>query len=290
MREQRNQLGQAFGTKKARKAIASVTENAIGPMRGERGQASGRLDSGAAAVLESMADATADMATRDQLQEEADAAKPRPKANMKAETANEAYPIETLIGKDILPHIPTLDWITDMKNKKEIIVGSRFVASRIHAYAANKSVEKLKILRYLYVLLQFHMASKPTRGGRIIPKRDDMRKKLGGIPEPLVESVKRKFSDAGMITKFKVDLLTTHICALACWVDNFEVDMFELRQDLKLEQREMSQYFQEIGAKIGALPEATRTALGLEKAQAAQRKVAKLRIPLEFPKISFARK
>lgn len=291
MREQRNQLGEAFGTKKARKAIASVTENAIGPVRGMKDAADTRLGSGAAAVIASMADAAADMATKDQLQEEADAAKPRPKANLKATIPAEAYSIETLIGKDIFQHIPILDWITDVKNKKEFRLDSRFVASRIQRLASDKkTVDKIKILRYLYILLLFHMASKPTRGGRSIPKRDEMRKKLGAVPDSLVESIKRKFSDAGFISKFKVDLLITHICALAFWVDNFEVDMFELRQDLKLELKEMSQYFHEIGAKVVALPEGTRKTLGLDKALAAQRKVAKLKIPLEFPKIAFSRK
>lgn len=237
-----------------------------------------------------MADATAGRATREQLQIEADAAKPRPRANLEATVANEAYPIETLIGKDIFQHIPTLDWLTSVKNNKEVRVTSRYVASRIQPLASNKSIDRLKILRYLYILLQFHMASKPTRGGRSLPKRDEVRKALVGIPEVLVESVKRKFTDGGLISKFKVDLLITHICALAFWVDNFEVDMFELRQDLSLEQKEMSQYFHEIGAKIGALPEATRKSLGLDKAAAAQRKMAKLKIPLDFPKIPFARK
>ena len=268
----------------------SVTENAIGLMRGAKGAVPAKLDSGASAVLESMADATADMATRIQLQEQSDAAKPRPKANMKAEAPDEAYPLDILIGKDILQYVPTLDWSTDAKNNKAVRVESRFIASRIQPIASSKSTEKLKILRYLYILLQFYMNSKSSRSGRMLPKRDEMKKKLAGIPEPIVENVQRRFSDAGSIPKFKTDLLLTHICALACWVDNFEVDMFELRQDLKLEQKEMSQYFQEIGARIGALPEAMRKSLGLEKAQAAQRKIAKLKIPLEFPKIPFARK
>lgn len=248
-----------------------------------------RLDSGAAAVIASMADATAGMATRDQLQEEADAAKPRPKANLKTTELKDVYTIESLLGTDILKHVPILDWVESVKSNKNIEgLSSSFVARRIIPLAS--MTEKLKLLRYLYMLLVLHNKSKPTRGGRQLPKRDEVRGALDPMPEVLIEGAKRKFTDGGMMSKFKVDLLITHCCVLACLIDNYEVDMWDLRHDLKLEIKEMSQYFQEIGARIVALPEQSRKALGLDKASATQRKVAKLKIPLEFPKIAFARK
>jgi DNA-directed RNA polymerase I subunit RPA49 len=52
----------------------------------------------------------------------------------------------------------------------------------------------------------------------------------------------------------------------------------------------MSQYFHEIGAKVVAANEVERKKLGLDKAAAAQRKFAKLRLPLDFPKLRFARR
>jgi DNA-directed RNA polymerase I subunit RPA49 len=235
-----------------------------------------------------MAAATELMPSRLQLQEEADAAKPRPKANLKATDVKEVYTADSLIGKEIFKHVPTLDWVKDVEANKEVIVTSRFVANRIRSLSG--TIEKLKILRYLYILLEFLNSTKAAKGGRQLPRRDEVKTVMAGIPEVLVESVKRRFSDAGFIKKYNVDLIITHCCALACLVDNYEVDMWDLRQDLKLEQREMQQYFMEIGAKIVALPEATRKSLGLDRAVAAQRKVAKLKIPLEFPKMSFAKR
>ena len=85
MRELRNNLGQAFGTKKAKKAIASVTENAISSTQGARSDQPVKLDAAAQAMIASMAKDTEGMASRDQLAAEADASKPRPKANLEAD-------------------------------------------------------------------------------------------------------------------------------------------------------------------------------------------------------------
>lgn len=40
------------------------------------------------------------------------------------------------------------------------------------------------------------------------------------------------------MTRWHVDNLITHICAAALYVDNFEVDVNDLRDDLKLENKE----------------------------------------------------
>lgn len=40
------------------------------------------------------------------------------------------------------------------------------------------------------------------------------------------------------MTRWNIDNLMTHICAAALIVDNFEVDVNDLRDDLKLENKE----------------------------------------------------
>lgn len=286
MRDQRNNLGQAFGTKKARKAIASVTENAISA----RGGQPAKMDAAAQAIIASMAENTEGMASRDQLAAEADASKPRPKANLGATDIKDVYTIDNLIGLEILKIVPVLDWQQAIKAKKEIIVKSEYVANRIQKVSSNP--EKLRILRYLLLLIDLHISSKPQRSSRSksLPKRDEMKKIAGGMPEAVIEHVRRDFSTNGVMSKYQSDLLTTHICALACLIDNYTVDMYALQADLRLDFKGMSQYFHEIGAKTMALPDAMRREMGLDKATAAQRKIAKLKLPLEFPKVPFARR
>ncbi|KAM3068108.1 DNA-directed RNA polymerase I subunit rpa49 [Clarireedia jacksonii] len=288
IRDLRNDLGETFGTKKAKKAIASVTENAISVNRGSRLLADGakpaKLDAAQAAIVASMAEANAGMATREALEQQADAAKPRPKADVEATELKDVYTVENLIGIEVFKSIPVLEWQKSVKEKKNISTSSRYVSSRI-INAATAGAEKLKILRYLLLLLDLHMSCKPIRGGKQLPKADDLRAKLGNVPETIVADTRRKFSDGAVMSKFKTDLLITHICALACLVDNFEVDLYDLQLDLKLSAKEMGQYFKEIGARVTDLTVQRMKDLGLDRAAASQRKMAKLKLPLEFPKV-----
>lgn len=286
--ESRVVLGQLFGTKKAQKAIASMADNAIGPSKAERPDGT-RLNATNAAVMAYMADATEGMTTREELQEQADASKPRPKANLSATDVKDVYTSDSLMGVDTLKHVPVIDWEQSLQAGKEIVVSSRHVARRIQSHASN--VEKLRILRYLLLLIEFHNAARPLRGGaRALPKRDSLKAAMSGVPEAVVEGIKRRFAVAGSMPRFQVDLLITHVCALACLVDNYEVDMFDLKEDLNLEGKDMAKYFREIGAKVGAISEGQRRALKLDKAAAAQRRVAKLKVPLDFPRVSYGRK
>jgi DNA-directed RNA polymerase I subunit RPA49 len=284
LREQRNDLGRTFGTKKAKKALASITENAI-----SRGTQPGKTDTATQAMIAAMAEDAEGMATREELAAEAAASKPRPKANLDATDIKDVYTVNNLIGLDILKAVPVFEWQQTIKGNKEIIVSSEYVAHRITKVAS--STEKLKILRYLLLLIELHKGckSKGSNKPKLLPKRDEMKKIAGGMPEPVLESARRQFSQNGTMNKKHQDLLTTHICALACLIDNYAVDMYDLQSDLAMESKVMSQYFREIGAKTTALPEQYRKDLRLDKAGAAQRKMAKLKLPLDFPKAPFAR-
>lgn len=291
MRELRNTLGQTFGTKKAKKAIASFTENAISPEKSARLLLNGKapkLDSAAKAMFTTISASTAGMATREELAAVADAAKPRPRPNVAAEDVRDVYTAESLIGDGMMAHIPVLEWTTTLNAKKEIVTKSRFVSNRVAKVGMN--VEKLKILRYMLLALDVLRASKAARGkGFMLPRRDELKTVVGDMPESVLENFKRKFSEAGMIDKFKYDLLATHLCAMACLVDNYEVDTWDLKEDLALETKQIQQYFMEIGAKVSAFPEGERKRLGIDKAAAKQRRIARLKLPLEFPKVAFAR-
>ena len=183
--------------------------------------------------------------------------------------------------------IPVKRWVDSMKAKKEVQTTSRFVARRMQTHVKNP--EKLKLLRYMLLLIDFYNASKVGRYGRILPRREDLKKILGDMPEAVIEGVKRKFTEAGSMSRQMTDSMLMYLCALAMIVDSAEVDMWDLKEDLKLETKEMSVYFTEIGAKIAPLGEAERRKMGLEKVAAAQHKVAKLKAPLKYPQVSQGR-
>lgn len=291
IRDRRNALGETFGTKKARKAIASVTENAIGPDRAARRLPAGerqKLDSTASAVLSTMGGAVANIASSDELRKRIDEAKPRPRANENAKDIKDVYTIDSLIGLETFKTIPVLEWQQTVKAGKEVIVNSKYVANRIRPFAT--SPEKLKVLRYILLLIEFYNATIPGKGGRRLKSQKEVRHlRAFQLPEPIQDNVQRKFSEGREMKKWNSDYLLTHICALACLVDNYEVDFWDLKNDLAIETKQMGIYFMEIGAKLGPMSETEQKRQGLERAAAAQRKIAKLKLPLAFPKQSLGK-
>lgn len=284
LREQRNILGRTFGTKKARKAIASITENAISPSLTLRStEGSLQVNSATAVMLSNVAEATKDMKSRDDLSKAADDVKPRPKANIDATKIEDIYTVESLIGTDHLKAIPVREWQNKARAREEIFVRSKFVANRIQGCA--NSVEKLKILRFMLMLLEIYGKSKKSKEGRKLPRKEDLNIIVGDIPEIVLAAAKKKFSENDLIKKYHSDLLITHLCAMSLLVDDFQTDTYDLREDLQLDLAQMSKYFSEIGVKSHVLGANDVSRYG--RAAASQRRIAKLKLPLIFPKFSF---
>jgi DNA-directed RNA polymerase I subunit RPA49 len=263
-------LGESFGTKKAKKALKSIAENTIsrsGP---------GKLTQGDSALLDVVKETTASMLSPEEMQAVVDKMRPIPQGDFDADIIQEVYKPEVIIGGEVLSTIPIMDWQEKAKNNEEIQVISRFVANRINRLAANHDpVLKLRLLRYFLFVLTFWKATTKGRGRgtRSVPKRDKLRKAMEPAPEVVIENIRRKFSEGGEMRKYHIDLLTTHLCVFSCLIDNFESDTLDLREDLGLEQRELNKYFSEVGA-----------AIHISKRAGNSHHIAKLALPLKFPK------
>lgn len=234
-------------------------------------------------MLSNVAEATKDMKSRDDLSKAADDVKPRPKANIDATKIEDIYTVESLIGTDHLKAIPVREWQNKARAREEIFVRSKFVANRIQGCA--NSVEKLKILRFMLMLLEIYGKSKKSKEGRKLPRKEDLNIIVGDIPEIVLAAAKKKFSENDLIKKYHSDLLITHLCAMSLLVDDFQTDTYDLREDLQLDLAQMSKYFSEIGVKSHVLGANDVSRYG--RAAASQRRIAKLKLPLIFPKFSF---
>ncbi|KAI1393566.1 RNA polymerase I associated factor, A49-like protein [Hypoxylon trugodes] len=285
MMELRNNLGEAFGTKKAKKALAAITENAIAPERAvaEAGRNPQKLSNSSQALMESINDVTSGMASKEDLQAAADAAKPVPPGNFEAQEIQDVYTLEELIGGEILNSIPIQDWRDQLKKGTSVPMPTQFIARRLVPINEGPNpVHRLRALRYLDFLIKFTKSSRPgkERGTRRIPPRDKLREILKPAPEPVVENIRRKFSSNGEMRKFHTDLTYTYCCALAAVLANFSFDTASIRYDLGLDEKQFAQYFREIGGKV-------KNAKGAEKGTHVQ--VAVLALPLEFPKVRYQR-
>ena len=270
--EMRMELGETFGTKKSKKALQAVAENA---MLAEKSR--GKLGEDDRALVDTIKTSSQHMATREELQAALDMARPVPRGNFDATDIQDVYVPAEIIGAEVLNAIPVLDWQEKVNQLEAVEVPARFVANRIVRVAGNEDgVHRLKLLRYLLWVIIFWTTTKQgrERGTRSIARRDDLREALAPAPEVVIENIRRKFSDSGVMRKAHIDLLMTHCCVFASIIDNFEVNTLDLREDLKLEQKQLSQYFVEIGARMKQ-----------SKAGDKVNHIAKLAIPLQFPKM-----
>lgn len=277
MMELKTDLGQTFGTKKARKVINERVLNAISPQK-KPGDKPTEIDDASRAMLHSVGKVASDMATREQLQAVVDDAKPLPPVNADADEIQDVYDPETVIGADILNMVPIREWQEKVRHKEGVQTVSKFVATRVNSIASNTAAEqRLRVLRYFAFVVTFYLHTKPGRqkGTRSLPSRDKLREALAPAPEAVVENIRRKFSEAGEMRKYHIDLLTTHLCAFACIIDNFEVDTQDLRTDLRIDDKTMNQYFREIGARVKPVS---------KKAEGIVTSIARLTLPLDFPK------
>ncbi|KAG9512046.1 RNA polymerase I associated factor, A49-like protein, partial [Aureobasidium melanogenum] len=282
--QQREDLGQAFGTKKAKKALASKVENAI-TSNADRNRVGGKLDNVEAAVMDSVKEASDAMPAKQAQQEEILANKPIPKPNLNATEVENVYPIGMLIPAADMRNLTVKEW--QDSNGEDLKLSSRYVAHRVSAIAVRDDVQRLKALKYLMLLIEFNLALKPAgKAGKKVPQKDQLRSKLQDWPETLIESVRRRFSDNNELNKWHMDNLTTHMAAIALFIDGYKLDTHDLREDLRLENKQMSQYFMELGCKVNNPTEREQADFKIpNKAVAAQRRVAKLKIPLDFPKV-----
>ncbi|KAK5130756.1 hypothetical protein LTR08_001701 [Meristemomyces frigidus] len=289
--QQREQLGQEFGTKKAKKAIASKTENAIS--KGGPANPKAPQSDAAAAVLQSVADVVGATPNKAAVEQDLLASKPIPTPKLAAETVEEVYPLNTLLPPSDARLVPVKDWQEKARADEEIKFSHRFPASRIVAIGQSEDILKLKALGYLALLLEFHDALQNAgKSGKKVPKKDVFAKKLSPFwPESLIDSVRRRFSNsANELPKWHLENLYTHICALSLYVDGWTTNSVELRDDLKMENKQISQLFGELGCRVGPPTEKERERMGVGKAMGGAMRMARLKLPLEFPKARIARR
>ncbi|MCJ1456182.1 DNA-directed RNA polymerase I subunit rpa49 [Mycoblastus sanguinarius] len=288
----RSTLGLAFGTKKSQKAIRAQTANAIAPSPSKTSQTTDdptkhNLDPLASAVVSSMAASTASMPTREQMQSAIDENKPRPKPNLAAESLADVYTVEQLVGGEhVLRAVAVKEWMDKVAAGEDVQTRSLFVSRRLRAIVQGGDVKRVKVLRYLLLLIEWYKTLKVVgKGGKKVPKLEDMASLVEGWGSDLISGLSRRFADGSQLNKWHLDNLLTHILALALTLDNYTTDTHDMREDLRLESREISQYYAELGCAVAAPTEAERTKLGIGRPEIGAHRVARLRIPLTFPKM-----
>ena len=324
-------LTETFGTKKSKKAVQSIAENRLlGNADGDDGT-NNPLSNALLATMPKDEELPNGIAA-DIVQEN----KPLPKSNLNTKSPKEVYPLSSLVFPSAasLKVIDVEDWLSAVSSNTDIATRSRFVASRVEAYAlaaVNDTdsdipdreddperlppLKRLRLLRYLLILVELSqiISSKSgMRGGRKVPPTSKLLQRFADPKPPsrIIEGLLRHFvpSDHTM-RSFETQLLHTTICALTLHLPSrktmanealhYCTEPSEIRDDLGVDDRTVRQYFRELGCRLDALTEAESAAWGIKKrkskntdsgdalqSKSQEVRIAKLRIPLQFPKRS----
>ncbi|KAL1895310.1 DNA-directed RNA polymerase I subunit rpa49 [Ceratocystis pirilliformis] len=271
---QRIELNKTFGTRKAKKAIDDVMLNAL-PTASANDQT--KLSAAELATLDAVKRNTATMLSREELDEAARSSKPIPRPNLEATEIQDVYQPELIIGPEVLHSIPVKDWMDSVASNENVQLRSRFVAGRLVRIAnSTDSVQRMRLLRFLYYLIMYVSMSKKGRDGRKTPPRAVFIEKIGA-PEIVTSYLFKTFTINGLMDNFHHQLALAHAAVWACVLENFEIDTTDLRFDLNLDPTNMTQIFREIGAR----PKQYKN-----PQTKAQSTMAKLSLPLVFPKLS----
>lgn len=296
MTAKRAALASEFGSKKSRKALEDRTLNAIKTSVNPDDPSAARSEAVAETVLQNMAASSVAMPTKEDLLAAVDSSKPRPTPNLAAEYPGDVYTIDNIVGTDLMTMLDVKDWVEASAAGRGVNVSSKYVAKRIVKLARNKQIQKLKVLRFILLCVDFSAALVGQVGGsrpKKIPPKGKLEALMGDdTPAGCVLGIKRKFGpESGFeMPRWNIDNLMTHIAAAALIVDDFEVDVNDLREDLKLENKEIRQYFMELGCRVTGPTQTDMAKWKLTKAEAVNHHIAKLRLPLSFPKVGGPRK
>lgn len=195
MQVKRHALAAEFGSKKSRKAIDDMTLNAITSGKVD----DPRNDAVAENILQNMGGAVGDMPTKEELAAAVDSSKPRPTPNLAAEYPGDVYPVDTVIGAELNTMLEVKDWVNACAAGQGVNVSSRYVARRILQLAKNKQIQKLKVLRFILLCIDF-AAALSSGGGKVrkIPPKGKLEQMMGeNTPVSLVMAIRRKFAPEG---------------------------------------------------------------------------------------------
>ncbi|CAI4735195.1 BDM_1a_G0045170.mRNA.1.CDS.1 [Saccharomyces cerevisiae] len=283
----RNALGEAFGTKKAKKAIADLERNRID---------SDKLTDSAIDIVDSVRTASKDLPTRAQLDEITSNDRPTPLANIDATDVEQIYPIESIIPKKELQFIRLSSILKEADKEKKLELfpyqnNSKYVAKKLDSLTHPSQMTKLQLLYYLSLLLGVYE-------NRRVNNKTKLLERLNSPPEILVDGILSRFTviKPGQFGRSKdrsyfidpqnEDKILCYILAIIMHLDNFIVEITPLAHELNLKPSKVVSLFRVLGAIVKGATVAQAEAFGIPKSTAASYKIATMKVPFKLPEMT----
>lgn len=282
----RNALGEAFGTKKAKKAIADLERNRVD---------SDKLADSAIDIVDSVRTAAKGLPSRQELEDKITLDRPTPVANVDATDVEQIYPVENIIPKREWQFIRVGAFLKENDPEKRLemlpYTKSQYISKKLPTLTQAAQTTKLQLLYYLSLLLGIYE-------NRRVNNKVKLLERLNSPPEMLLDGVLERFtiSKASQIGRSKdrsfvidpqnEDKLLCHILILVMHLHNFIVEISPLAKELALKPSKVVSLFRVIGAVVKGATVAQAEAFGIPKSSASTYKIATLKVPFKLPQMT----
>lgn len=284
----RNALGEAFGTKKAKKAISDLERNRVD---------SDKLVDVAVDIVDTVKSASKGLPTRKEMETAVANDRPTPLANVDATDVEQIYPVENIIPSRELQSIRVNGILKekDIEKKLEffpyIPKSTKYIKKKLNIFKEPSQIVKIQLLYYLTLLFGVYE-------NRRCRSKDQLMEKLNSPPESLVDGILERFTVARqgafgrsknrsfLVDPHSEDKLLCYILVIMLHLDNFIVEISPVAQDLGLKPSKITSLFRIIGCVVKSATVAQAEAFGISKAEISTYKIATLKVPFKLSEIS----
>lgn len=283
---QRNALGEAFGTKKAKAAITNLEKNRID---------ADKLQDMELDIVDNVKELTLDLPTRQELLDVGVFDRPTPAANVDATSVEDIYPIRSIIPKKEWSSI-RINAIYDEEDAEKRLDmlpygKSAFVAKNLPKFVSLRNTEKVCLLYYASLLFGVY-------NNRRVRDKTTLMERLENKPsELLVDGVLERFAVSRtsafgkskdrsfIIDPHHEDKLLCYLIAVLFHIEGFTVEILPLANELNMKPTRLIGLLRAMGAHVKPIGVGMAEAIGLSKKEASTYKVAVLRVPFKLPEM-----
>lgn len=281
---QRNALGEAFGTKKAKKAITDYEKNRID---------ADKLQTAEMDIVDTVLSSTSTLPSRAEMNESVANDRPTPIPNVDATNVEDIYPIDSIIPprERTAIRVGALLGESDLTAQLDFLpyAKSTFVAKHLPATVASQNTDRLELLYYASLLFGVYENRRVKDKLLLMTRLEDK------PAEILIDGVLERFAVARALQFGKSkdrsfvidppheDKLLCYLLALILHISNFQVELPPLANELNIKLRRLADLFRALGAVIKPCTLTQAEAFGVPRASAKNHKVASLKVPFKAP-------
>ncbi|KAI0712757.1 RNA polymerase I associated factor, A49-like protein [Cerioporus squamosus] len=281
----RNNLGEAFGTKKAKAAIRARERNKvdIDAMKDVAGH-----------LQDTIMQNTDTLPTTEEAKATADSSRLIPPYNADAQRPQDVYALHDIIPEAEFNALP-IGAIKSAKTHPERCKLLPFDRSdwvklqlRLIFSAPKPDKTELKTVYYISTMMAF------LKNARNVGDKDALQQRLSGVPSIVLDGLVSRFTEKERdtnkpkITPQTETLLLTHMLALCLRLDTYAADIETIAHDLSMPPVKVTGLYKSLGCTIKYLSFNECKERGLPDSAGDSRR-AVLKVPLEFPKVRVKR-